>query len=79
MKAYQFVGGPIEGRHADFLKRLETTGGVPPEWRIYPEVHGDGLALHVIEADSEAPDSHVRLHVGRTREVSDDRDSTGNK
>jgi hypothetical protein len=55
MKTYYFVGGPIEGQHADFLERLEAAGGVPPEWRIYPHVGGDDLALHVVEADSEAP------------------------
>lgn len=55
MRTYYFVGGPREGREAAFFGRLQELGGAPPDWRIYPHASGDGRALHLVEAESEAP------------------------
>jgi hypothetical protein len=54
MKTYYFVAGPRRGHEEAFFRRLAEVGGSPPDWRIYPHATGDGRALHVVEAESEA-------------------------
>jgi len=55
MRTYYFVGGPTQGHEDSFFRRLAEIGGAPPDWQIYPHANGDGRALHVVEAASEAP------------------------
>src|SRR5688572_9966638 len=55
MRTFYFVGGPIDGQREPFLRRLSEVGGPPPGWRIYAHLSGDGHALHLVEAESEAP------------------------
>lgn len=52
MKTYYFIGRPQPGKRAQFFEKLTEIGGTPPGWKIYPHVSGDGLALHLIEAES---------------------------
>ena len=55
MRTYYFVGGPRDGEEAPFFAQLQSVGGSPDGWRIYPHADSDGRALHLVEAESEAP------------------------
>ena len=54
MARFYFVGGPTPGHAAEFFDRLAAVGGTPPGWQISPHANGDGRALHIVQADSEA-------------------------
>ena len=53
MRIFYFVGGPRPGQTPEFFRRLDQIGGSPAGWQIYPHCAGDGLALHVVSAESE--------------------------
>lgn len=55
MRTFYFVGGPRAGTEATFFAHLAAVGGAPEGWRIYPHAGPDGRALHVVDAESEAP------------------------
>ena len=60
LKTFYFVGGPAPGRAATFFRELDAMGGPPDGWRIYPHADGRGRALHIVEAESDAPiDAHL--------------------
>ncbi len=50
VKKFYFVGGPKQDRLEEFFTRLQTLGGSPSGWEIYPHANNDGKALHVIAA-----------------------------
>lgn len=50
-KLFYFVGRPRGEDGGGILERLAEPGGSPPGWRIYRHAGGDGLALHLVEAD----------------------------
>jgi hypothetical protein len=65
MKLWYFVGGPLAGRMEEFRARLAAAGGPPKGWTLYPHASGDGLALHVVRADSrESILRHLALFEG---------------
>lgn len=53
MKKFYFVGGPKAGKTEEFFRRLETIGGTPATWRVYPHASKDGKALHIVEVESQ--------------------------
>jgi hypothetical protein len=62
MRLFSFIGGPVEGQHASFFRRLAEVGGSPPGRRLYPHVDQDGRALHLIDASSE---SEIEAHLAQ--------------
>jgi hypothetical protein len=52
VNTYYFVGGPLPGKMDEFRRRLSGAGGTPQGWRVLPHASGDGLALHVVQAES---------------------------
>jgi hypothetical protein len=64
MRTYYFVGGPRAGEEETFFAQLEAVGGAPEGWRIYPHAGSDGRALHLVEAESEAPILAHLAHFG---------------
>jgi hypothetical protein len=65
MKTWYFVGGPLPGHMDEFRRRLGAAGGPPHGWSLYPHASGDGLALHVVRAETrEAILGHLALFEG---------------
>lgn len=65
MKLFYFVGGPREAQLKEFRRRLQSIGGTPPTWTIYPHASADGNALHVVRADSmEEITAHLQHFAG---------------
>jgi hypothetical protein len=52
MRTFYFVGGPTPGHAEAFFRRLDSAGGPPPGWRIYPHARGDSKALHIVRTES---------------------------
>ena len=64
MRLFYFVGGPVAGGEAAFVRRLAELGGPPAGWRVFPHADGTGPALHLVEAeDKSAIDRHLE-HFG---------------
>ena len=49
MTTFYFVGGPKEGKEAEFFRRLATLGGAPAGWTIFPHAN-DASALPIVTA-----------------------------
>jgi hypothetical protein len=58
------VGGPRAGEEGTFFAQLQSVGGAPAGWRIYPHAGPDARALHLVEAESEAPILAHLAHFG---------------
>lgn len=54
MPRFYFVGGPTPGHVHEFFERLAAIGGAPAGWQISPHASGDGKALHIVDAESDA-------------------------
>jgi hypothetical protein len=53
MRTFYFIGGPKPGQAEEFFRRLAQIGGSPTNWQIYPHIANDGMALHVVNAESQ--------------------------
>lgn len=53
MRTFYFIGGPKRDKILEFFNRLESVGGKPPTWKVYPHSANDGRALHIIKANSK--------------------------
>ena len=62
MKKFYFVGGPKTGQAEAFFRRLHQIGGTPSGWRLYPHADKSGMALHLVDAESQDDIVHHLEH-----------------